>query len=108
MYFVTLKRRELWRERNTDHPRRAREGELLQRVADERLPVAHADRHRDVWSELNTERGRLRKREIGKGGAPANRFVVVAHFATSSSEGGRPPRTSRRYSGISSIEDGVP
>ena len=50
----------------------------------------------------------LSQRQVGQRRAPADRLVVVPHLLDELGDGGRPPRTRRRYSGISSSDDGVP
>ena len=52
-------------------------GQLGERVLDERLPVAHADRDRDVRAEPRAQRRRLRQRDVGQRRAAADRLVVV-------------------------------
>ena len=55
-------------------------GELLERVLDERLPVAHADGDRHAGAEPRAQRLGLREREVGQRRAPADRVVVVPHL----------------------------
>ena len=47
-------------------------GELGERVLDERLPVAHADRDRDVGPKPLAQRGRLGLRDVGERRPPAD------------------------------------
>ena len=50
----------------------------------------------------------LAARQVGQRRSTANRGVVAPHLFDELVEGGRPPRTRCRYSGISSSQSGVP
>ena len=97
MYFLDAQRRELRRHGNADDARDTGAAEFVERVLDERLPVAHPDGHRHVGSEPRPQRRSLRVRDVGERRAPADRLRSCARIsATSSSEAGRPPRTSAK------------
>ena len=73
-------RRKLRRERNANHPRHAGPSEPGERVVDQRRPVAHADRNRNLATETRLQRIGLRLREVGQRRPASDRLVVVPHL----------------------------
>ena len=74
-------RGELRGKRNPDDARHALRGKIVDRLFQERLPVAHADRDRYVRAKAARQRGALSKRQVGQRRPTANRLVVVTHFS---------------------------